>query len=369
MLLFALAPDATRADEPVPVLIIDGNGPAGMERGGDAFHVDAVFKAVKGYAPAVKDSEELENARLRKYPLIFLLNVPRLSEKARANLEEHIKAGGGVAFFLGDKVQPGYYNRQLYRKGEGVFPVQLASRPTDSPDEKQKAKEKTERPKATPASIVLRNTRHPVCADLNDVAAFLSFVEIERYYPIIHGKRDKAAGQLEELLALPNEGELDAFKEEAQKLNRAIPAADEAYKDFRAGLERHQWAIRQSLIFGKQARDLGDALEKLLEDRGDPKDADKPDLTALWRKPELKDLRQKLATLRDKARYGDPLLVAAAFGKGRVVVCLTSAGKSWNDWADGPASPTFVILTANMASYLRDAKPQAAKPAAKDSGS
>jgi hypothetical protein len=353
------------AEESVPVLIIDGNGAAGMEKGGDAFHVDAVFKAVKGYAPVVKDAQELEKDGLRKYPLVFLLNVPKLSEKARANLEEHVKAGGGVAFFLGDKIQPGYYNRQLFRKGDGIFPVQLASKPTDPPDEKQKGKEKSERPKATPATIVLRNPRHAVCADLNEVAAFLSFVEIERYYPVVRSKRERTASQLEELIAFPNEGELEAFKDETQKLNRAIPVSEEAYKDFRAGLERHQWEIRQSLIFGKKARDLGDALDNLLEDRGDPKDAEKPDMTALWRKPELKELRQKLITLRDRARYGDPLLIAAPFGKGRVVVCLTSAGKSWNDWADGPASPTFVILTANLASYLRDAKPQAAE--AKDS--
>lgn len=367
VLFFALMPIRVHAEEPIPVLIIDGNGAAGMEKGGDAFHVDAVFKSVKGYVPVVRDAEELEKDGLRKYPLVFLLNVPKLSDKARTNLEEHVKAGGGVAFFLGDKIQSAHYNRQLYRKGEGIFPVQLASKPTDPPDEKQKGKEKTERPKATSATLVLRHARHPLCADLNEVAAFLSFVEIERYFPINRGKRDKAAGHLEELIALPNEGELDAFKEEAQKLNRAIPVAEDAYKDFRAGLERHQWEIRQSLIFGKKARELGDALNDLLEDRGDPKDAEKPDMTALWSKPELKELRQKLATLRDKARYGDPVLVAAPYGKGRVAVCLTSAGKSWNDWADGPAAPTFVILTANMASYLRNAEPQAAD--AKDNGS
>jgi hypothetical protein len=360
LILLLLAPSVLRA-ESIPVLIIDGNGAAGREKGGDAFHVDAVFKAIKGYAPAVKDANELEKEELRKYPLVFLLNVPKLSDKARANLEEHVKAGAGVAFFVGDKVQPAYYNRQLHRKGEGIFPVQLANRPTDAPDEKQKAKEKGERPKASSATIILRNSGHPVCADLHEVAAFLSFVEIERYYPVARSKRDKAAGPLEELITLPNEGELDAFKEGAQKLNRAIPVADDQYKDFRPGLERHQWAIRQTLIFGKKAHELGDALDNLLEDRGDPKDAEKPDLTALWRKPELKELRQKLAALRDKTRYGDPLVVAAPFGKGRVIVCFTSAGKSWNDWADGPAAPTFVILTANMASYLRDAKPQAAK--------
>ena len=35
------------------------------------------------------------------------------------------------------------------------------------------------------------------------------------------------------------------FKEEAQRVNRAIPIEDERYKEFRPGLERHQWGIRQ----------------------------------------------------------------------------------------------------------------------------
>jgi hypothetical protein len=46
------------------------------------------------------------------------------------------------------------------------------------------------------------------------------------------------------------------------------------------------------------------------------------------------------------------LLIASTFGKGRVVVCLTSVGGDWNDWADGPAAPTFVILTANLVKFL-----------------
>src|SRR5205807_8665 len=116
-----------------------------------------------GYTPAVKHAAELEKADLKQYPLVFLLNVPELSETARTSLEGHVKAGGGVAFFLGNKVKPAHYNRRLYRKGEGLFPVQLANRPTDAPDAKQKAKETAETIRPT---IYLRDPHHPVCADL-----------------------------------------------------------------------------------------------------------------------------------------------------------------------------------------------------------
>src|SRR5712692_10349640 len=120
MLLLFLAVSGVRADEPVRVLVIDGIGAAGRKKGGDAYYIEAVLTSVKGYAPAVKDVGELEKPDLKRYPLIFLLNLPELSERARTNLEAHVQAGGGAAFFLGDKVKPGHYNRLLYRKGEGI---------------------------------------------------------------------------------------------------------------------------------------------------------------------------------------------------------------------------------------------------------
>ena len=346
-----LAATSVRADELIGVLVVDGNGAAGSKKGGDAYYVEAVLKSVKGYAPAIKDAAELEKQDLKKYPVIFLLDVPELSEPARTNLESHVRAGAGAAFFLGDKIKSGHYNRQLYRKAGGLFPVELASRPTAAFEEKPKGKAKAEPPPGRTAAYV-RDRGHPLCADLADATEFFKFLDISRYYPVVRAKRDQVGGGVQELIALPNDDDITNFKEEAQKLNRALPVSDEKYKEFRPGLERHQWAVRQALIFGKRAWELGDALDGLLEDRGDPKDAEKPDLTQFWPKPELKELRQKLVALRDKSRYSDPLVVAGQFGKGRVAACMTSAGGNWNDWADGPASPTFVILTANMAKYL-----------------
>src|SRR5437016_2247780 len=77
-----------RAAEPTRVLIVDGNG---AKKGGDAHYVEAVFEATKGYVPDMKDTRELDKVDLKKYPLVFLLNVPELSDAARSNLEEHVK--------------------------------------------------------------------------------------------------------------------------------------------------------------------------------------------------------------------------------------------------------------------------------------
>jgi hypothetical protein len=341
----ALAAESTR------VLIINGDGPAGVKKGG-AFYIETAVKSLKDCTAAIKEPDELEKADLKQYPLVFLLNVAEFSEKARAGLEAHVKAGAGAAFFLGDRVKPAHYNRHLYKKGEGLFPLQLAGQATEAPNEEAKKKERAAQPKTGRPAVCLRDPRHPLSADLGEMAEFFKSLKIDRRFPIIRSKRDKTAGQLEELLALPNDADVADFKDEAQKLNRLVPTTDERYKEFRPGLEQHQWALRQTLVFGKRAWELGDALDALLEDRGNPKDADKPDLTAFWAKSELKELRQKLAQLRDRARYGDPIVVASTFGKGRVIVCLTSVGGDWNDWAEGPASPTFVILTANMVKHL-----------------
>src|SRR6185295_5833738 len=58
---------------------------------------------------------------------ILMINVPRLqNELQRVNLERFVNSGGGVCFFMGPDVQANFYNEELYRKGNGVFPVPIA---------------------------------------------------------------------------------------------------------------------------------------------------------------------------------------------------------------------------------------------------
>ena len=40
-------------------------------------------------------------------------------------LEKYVAAGGGVAFFLGDRCDVKFFNDILYRNGKGLFPVPL----------------------------------------------------------------------------------------------------------------------------------------------------------------------------------------------------------------------------------------------------
>src|SRR5439155_19401936 len=67
----------------------------------------------------------LERPDLNRYPTIFMLNVAELTPKQKANLENFVRDGGGVAFFMGPQVNAAYYNKQLYKDGKGLFPVPL----------------------------------------------------------------------------------------------------------------------------------------------------------------------------------------------------------------------------------------------------
>ncbi|MCE5267337.1 MAG: BatA domain-containing protein [Planctomycetaceae bacterium] len=50
-----------------------------------------------------------------------------------------------------------------------------------------------------------------------------------------------------------------------------------------------------------------------------------------------------------RLRNGAPLAVERRFGKGRVVVVMTSAAPTWNSWA---RNPSFVVVAQDLAAYL-----------------
>jgi len=62
------------------------------------------------------------------YDCVFLCDLPGLSLSETRRLEGHVRRGGGVVFFLGDQVQPGEYNRLLYRGGQGLLPAALLAK-------------------------------------------------------------------------------------------------------------------------------------------------------------------------------------------------------------------------------------------------
>src|SRR5205823_7438906 len=97
------------------------------------------------------------------------------------------------------------------------------------------------------------------------------------------------------------------------------------------------------------------AIDAFLRDAGKAGDADQPNLKEFWEltDPNVQALKTRLEKLKETVQYGDPLVVTSRFGKGRVVVFLTTAGRAWNDWAGGsPASVTYPVVMLELQKFL-----------------
>ena len=122
-----------------PVLIVDGH-----PQRDNAYFLQSVFEPqvrtadsleeakslLTGIDVTVADRAELREMtpqRLSEFRAVYLLDLPRLDEAVVRRLEDYVREGGGVAFFLGEEINATYYNEHLYRDGEGLFPLALGS--------------------------------------------------------------------------------------------------------------------------------------------------------------------------------------------------------------------------------------------------
>ena len=71
---------------------------------------------------------------LRQYSAIYLLDIQQLDDRSIANLEGFVREGGGLGVFVGDDVEPAYYNQRLYRDGTGLMPLPLLGEMLLPPD-------------------------------------------------------------------------------------------------------------------------------------------------------------------------------------------------------------------------------------------
>ncbi|HEV7225581.1 MAG TPA: BatA domain-containing protein [Pirellulales bacterium] len=112
----------------VPVLLIDGAADSLNAR-----YLAAALSpggAVKtGLDPQIETISYLnQNKPLDKFSAVFLLDIERLDAAAIEALENYVRKGGGLGFFMGDRCRASFYNEKLYRDGEGVFPLPLVAK-------------------------------------------------------------------------------------------------------------------------------------------------------------------------------------------------------------------------------------------------
>jgi hypothetical protein len=138
-------------------------------------------------------------------------------------------------------------------------------------------------------------------------------------------------------------------------LLRLLPVEDARHVAYQKLLRDHQRKIMEVLSNGKQLYQLANAIEAMLSDAADPKDPAKPDLRVFWQQADQAELYGNFQRLMEKVRFGDPLMVSRKYGKGHVLAFLSTAGSAWNDFANGPSRPYWVMLMLETQKYLAGA--------------
>ena len=358
---FGLAADNLRfavieVRKQVAMLVIDGDGSAGERPGGDFFHLKTLFNAAKGFEVVRGVPSDLEVPDLlQKYASIYITNMRELSDKQVTTLEEYVKAGGGVAFFMGDRITSAdFYNKKLYRDGDGPFPVPLADQPTRPLTDEERNDKFLQNIRDPQYQLFVRDTKHPVVSEAAKYKEAFKYLDIERYHPVPRQKWKFNPEDVKELVTLPNNRPLVDYVANMQDILKELSTVDERHAAFKPGLDLHRNAVRTALR-GKALAPLATALENMLHDRGIANDPERPSMEEFWQQPdpEVGKIRARMERMREAVQLGDPLIVVRTFGKGRVVAVMTTAGRKWNNWAaGGPASFTFPVVMLEMQKYL-----------------
>jgi len=129
---------AVEVQQSVKVLAVDG-GSSKVEREDALFFLQrALTAAPEGQKSPVEvdpiPPDALTDKDLSGYPLVVLADVERLQPKAVDKLEEYVAGGGSLWIFLGDRVDPAFYNENLIgtgRRDGGLLPGRLVKRQGD----------------------------------------------------------------------------------------------------------------------------------------------------------------------------------------------------------------------------------------------
>ena len=121
---------AVSAKEPLPVLLVDGD-PNIDPTLRETFFAAAALTAASNASPWVRadvvDWDRLDLNVLSRYDVVFLANVPRLSEPQAAALRAYVARGGGLLVAPGKKIDQANYQQRLFEDGDGLLPATLIS--------------------------------------------------------------------------------------------------------------------------------------------------------------------------------------------------------------------------------------------------
>ncbi len=344
--------------EKVPILVVDGDGPRGREESKDSFILERSLASITGASYQVEfgdvvgkgnPGKALEQPDLNKYPTIFLCNVRELSAKQVANLENFVKEGGGVAFYMGPLVNPDFYNKSLYKGGQGIFPVPLKGGffpPANEPELKEKDTDTDTYQLITRDEKFADKAKFPIFGKIFEEARQkdpLRHLPIRRYFKVDRAEWNQEPGKVLELATLPNKDGAEAFNKPVADITRNGQAIAQIrgnvqFAKYLPRLEQRLSDIEDKVRIGTDAKayHIAAQIDILMNDRGGG-GANAPDLTQFWDNsdPNVATLKRQLNDLRERVNFGDPFIVTQTYGKGKVVAVMSTVGKDWNDWCGG----------------------------------
>jgi len=168
---------AARVAAGVPVLLVDGD-PNEEPNKTETFylrralrpHVERSGDRRSGVNVTVVNEDSLHNVKLDDYQIVYLCNLYRLGEDFRKRLERWVTHGGRLVICLGNQVDEEFFNRDLYRNGNGLSPVRLDGIRGDETEQKW-------------TSFRIEDPNHPPLARLQaDGVSFLQQVKVFQWW-------------------------------------------------------------------------------------------------------------------------------------------------------------------------------------------
>jgi hypothetical protein len=160
------------------VLLVDGS-PSKEPLGGAADFLELALTPYQSTAATLKDlihTTTVDAKRLREQDwtgkeVIVLADVERLPGNRLNEIDKFVRAGGGLLVFAGPHCDLDYYQREFYRKGQGLYPASLKG---------------LQRADAAPARLLQQRLTHPATTYFNDArggrlqeAEFRSWFKLE----------------------------------------------------------------------------------------------------------------------------------------------------------------------------------------------
>src|SRR5690606_7251196 len=122
-------------EEDVRVLLVDGE-PAVDETERETFflrfaldagddRLEAIGPRFSPFAIETVGPDLPPNIELDGYSVVILANVAQIAPASLAQLERFVADGGSLLVFLGDNIDPEFYQEHLHRSGEGLLALPL----------------------------------------------------------------------------------------------------------------------------------------------------------------------------------------------------------------------------------------------------